>query len=43
LLICLGAVVFAGAARADGAFPDSDGILAPAGLPHDIFLGFHIS
>jgi len=37
--ICLGSILAAGRARADGAFPGSSGIVAPASRPHEILLG----
>jgi hypothetical protein len=38
LLACAGALARGRPARADGAFPDSLGLLTPADLPHDFFL-----
>jgi MYXO-CTERM domain-containing protein len=39
LAICLAGLLHAGAARADGAFPGSSGLMAPATRPNDIILG----
>src|SRR4029077_20250180 len=37
-VLCAAALLFAGKARADGAFPDSQSIITPVALPHEIVL-----